>query len=137
MVMSCDGENPIRNFLFTIRCQKMLTAAAAVSAIGQCVVVIVWLSASRPPDQRLTFLALLAITLVCIYMLAGLFLWITMFWFTLRYLRVHAAIKAVLATAEIISFGWLIPVLVYLFAYRPHIRSMKTNQAASTIRPRS
>jgi hypothetical protein len=129
IVISCDLEDSIRTFLLTERCQTMLKVAAVFYAVGTCVVVAAWLLPGRPADQRLTFVALVGIALALSYMFAGLFLWISMFWFTVKYWPINTSLKVALGIAEIISFGWFVPLIVYLFAYRPYVRSIDSHIA--------
>ena len=127
------NEESAGNFLFSHRCQLILKWAAIAYSIGACAVAVAWLLPSRPPDQRFTLFALVAMTFGAIYMLSGFVLWSTMFWFTVKYWPINLLTKIVLGIIEIITLGWIVPLLVYLFAYRSHVKSLGWNNSASQL----
>jgi hypothetical protein len=122
-----------KDFLASGRLQELLKWTAIIDAVGQCVTLAVWLGPPRPADQRFTFFALAAMTFGAIYMLSGFVLWSTMFWFTVKYWPINLLTKIVLGIIEIITFGWIVPLLVYLFAYRSHVKSLGRNNSASQL----
>lgn len=114
-----------RTFLLSGRCQRILKWTATISSVGQVVTLgIYWLAPPRPADQQLTLFAVVVIGMGLVDMLSGLFVWITMIWFTARYWPANILLKIGMVIVEVFCFGWIVPQLFFWFAYRPYIRSL-------------